>query len=146
MGKINIAKQETFMKLKQEYEAKIDKLTEDLEQAMVLKDDREKCIDEITERYEEKINEMRVHYEMRIKSLEESDIDVEEIKEKVKLEFVKNYEAELARVHIEYEEKMDLVKQEMVENFDSEKQEMEKRRKSELEAAEEKYDTLMDRK
>lgn len=146
MGKINIAKQETFMKLKQEYEAKIDKLTEDLEQAMVLNDDREKCIDEITERYEEKINEMRVHYEMRIKSLEESDIDVEEIKEKVKLEFVKNYEAELARVHIEYEEKMDLVKQEMVENFDSEKQEMEKRRKSELEAAEEKYDTLMDRK
>lgn len=146
MGKINIAKQETFMKLKQEYEAKIDKLTEDLEQAMVLNDDREKCIDEITESYEEKINEMRVHYEMRIKSLEESDIDVEEIKEKVKLEFVKNYEAELARVHIEYEEKMDLVKQEMVENFDSEKQEMEKRRKSELEAAEEKYDTLMDRK
>lgn len=146
MGKINIAKQETFMKLKQEYEAKIDKLTEDLEQAMVLNDDREKCIDEITERYEEKINEMRVHYEMRIKSLEESDIDVEEIKEKVKLEFVKNYEAELARVHIEYEEKMDLVKQEMAENFDSEKQEMEKRRKSELEAAEEKYDTLMDRK
>nr|XP_034309966.1 A-kinase anchor protein 9 isoform X20 [Crassostrea gigas] len=145
MGKINIAKQETFMKLKQEYEAKIDKLTEDLEQAMVLNDDREKCIDEITERYEEKINEMRVHYEMRIKSLEESDIDVEEIKEKVKLEFVKNYEAELARVHIEYEEKMDLVKQEMAENFDSEKQEMEKRRKSELEAAEEKYDTLMDR-
>lgn len=146
MGKINIAKQETFMKLKQEYEAKIDKLTEDLEQAMLLNDDREKCIDEITERYEEKINEMRVHYEMRIKSLEESDIDVEEIKEKVKLEFVKNYEAELARVHIEYEEKMDLVKQEMAENFDSEKQEMEKRRKSELEAAEEKYDTLMDRK
>lgn len=146
MGKINIAKQETFMKLKQEYEAKIDKLTEDLEQAMVLNDDREKCIDEITESYEEKINEMRVHYEMRIKSLEESDIDVEEIKEKVKLEFVKNYEAELARVHIEYEEKMDLVKQEMAENFDSEKQEMEKRRKSELEAAEEKYDTLMDRK
>lgn len=146
MGKINIAKQETFMKLKQEYEAKIDKLTEDLEQAMVLNDDREKCIDEITERYEEKINEMRVHYEMRIKSLEESDIDVEEIKEKVKLEFVKNYEAELARVHIEYEEKMDLVKQEMAENFDSEKQEMEKLRKSELEAAEEKYDTLMDRK
>ncbi|XP_065929017.1 A-kinase anchor protein 9 isoform X17 [Magallana gigas] len=145
MGKINIAKQETFMKLKQEYEAKIDKLTEDLEQAMLLNDDREKCIDEITERYEEKINEMRVHYEMRIKSLEESDIDVEEIKEKVKLEFVKNYEAELARVHIEYEEKMDLVKQEMAENFDSEKQEMEKRRKSELEAAEEKYDTLMDR-
>lgn len=134
------------MKLKQEYEAKIDKLTEDLEQAMVLNDDREKCIDEITERYEEKINEMRVHYEMRIKSLEESDIDVEEIKEKVKLEFVKNYEAELARVHIEYEEKMDLVKQEMAENFDSEKQEMEKLRKSELEAAEEKYDTLMDRK
>lgn len=146
MGKINIAKQETFMKLKQEYEAKIDKLTEDLEQAMVLNDDREKCINEITERYEEKINEMQVHYEMRIKSLEESDIDVEEIKEKVKLEFVKNYEAELARVHIEYEEKMDLVKQEMVENFDSDKQEMEKRRKSELEAAEEKYDTLMDRK
>lgn len=146
MGKINIAKQETFMKLKQEYEAKIDKLTEDLEQAMLLNDDREKCIDEITERYEEKINEMRVHYEMRIKSLEESDIDVEEIKEKVKLEFVKNYEAELARVHIEYEEKMDLVKQEMAENFDSEKQEMEKLRKSELEAAEEKYDTLMDRK
>ncbi|XP_052683302.1 A-kinase anchor protein 9-like isoform X12 [Crassostrea angulata] len=145
MGKINIAKQETFMKLKQEYEAKIDKLTEDLEQAMLLNDEREKCIDEITERYEEKINEMRVHYEMRIKSLEESDIDVEEIKEKVKLEFVKNYEAELARVHIEYEEKMDLVKQEMAENFDSEKQEMEKRRKSELEAAEEKYDTLMDR-
>lgn len=146
MGKINIAKQETFMKLKQEYEAKIDKLTEDLEQAMLLNDDREKCIDEITERYEEKINEMRVHYEMRIKSLEESDIDVEEIKEKVKLEFVKNYEAELARVHIEYEEKMDLVKQEMAENFDSEKQEMEKLRKSELEAAEEKYDSLMDRK
>lgn len=146
MGKINIAKQETFMKLKQEYVAKIDKLTEDLEQAMLLNDDREKCIDEITERYEEKINEMRVHYEMRIKSLEESDIDVEEIKEKVKLEFVKNYEAELARVHIEYEEKMDLVKQEMAENFDSEKQEMEKLRKSELEAAEEKYDTLMDRK
>lgn len=146
MGKINIAKQETFMKLKQEYETKIDKLTEDLEQAMLLNDDREKCIDEITERYEEKINEMRVHYEMRIKSLEESDIDVEEIKEKVKLEFVKNYEAELARVHIEYEEKMDLVKQEMAENFDSEKQEMEKLRKSELEAAEEKYDTLMDRK
>lgn len=146
MGKINIAKQETFMKLKQEYEAKIDKLTEDLEQAMLLNDDREKCIDEITERYEEKINEMRVHYEMRIKSLEESDIDVEEIKEKVKLEFVKNYEAKLARVHIEYEEKMDLVKQEMAENFDSEKQEMEKLRKSELEAAEEKYDTLMDRK
>lgn len=56
MGKINIAKQETFMKLKQEYEAKIDKLTEDLEQAMVLNDEREKCIDEITERYEEKID------------------------------------------------------------------------------------------
>lgn len=77
---------------------------------MVLNDDREKCIDEITERYEEKINEMRVYYEMRIKFLEELDIDVEEIKEKVKLEFVKNYEVELVRVYIEYEEKMDLVK------------------------------------
>nr|XP_022305127.1 A-kinase anchor protein 9-like isoform X11 [Crassostrea virginica] len=145
MGKINSAKQETFMKLKQEYEAKINKLTEDLEQAMILNDEREKCLDENTERYEEKINEMRVHYEMRIRSLEESDIDVEEIKEKVKTEFVKNYEAELARVHVEYEEKMELVKQEMTENFDSEKQEMEKKFKSDLEEAEEKYDTLMDR-
>ncbi|XP_078321602.1 uncharacterized protein LOC111112099 isoform X12 [Crassostrea virginica] len=145
MGKINSAKQETFMKLKQEYEAKINKLTDDLEQAMILNDEREKCLDKITERYEEKINEMRVHYEMRIKSLEESDIDVEEIKEKVKTEFVKNYEAELARVHVEYEEKMELVKQEMTENFDSEKQEMEKKFKSDLEEAEEKYDTLMDR-
>ena len=146
MGKINSAKQETFMKLKQEYEAKINKLTDDLEQAMILNDEREKCLDENTERYEEKINEMRVHYEMRIKSLEDSDIDVEEIKEKVKTEFVKNYEAELARVHVEYEEKMELVKQEMTENFDSEKQEMEKKFKSDLEEAEEKYDTLMDRK
>lgn len=77
---------------------------------MLLNDDREKCIDEIIERYEEKINEMRVYYEMRIKFLEELDIDVEEIKEKVKLEFVKNYEVELVRVYIEYEEKMDLVK------------------------------------
>ncbi|XP_062603165.1 myosin-11-like, partial [Saccostrea cucullata] len=145
MGTINLAKQETFMKLKQEYETKITKLTDDLEQAMILNDEREKCIDDITDKYKAKIQEMRRHYEMRIKELEESDVDIEEIKEKVKVEFVKNYEAELARVHVEYEEKMDLLRQEMQESYDSEKQEMEKRHKKELEASEEKYDTLIDR-
>lgn len=146
MGRINLAKQETFMKLKQEYETKISKLTDDLEQAMILNDEREKCIDDITEKFEEKINDMRVHYEVRMKELEESSFDIEDIKEKVKVEFVKNYEAELARVHVEYEEKMDLVRQEMQENFDSEKYELEKQHKSELEAAEEKYDTLIEGK
>ncbi|XP_061193837.1 golgin subfamily B member 1-like [Saccostrea echinata] len=145
MGTINLAKQETFMKLKQEYEAKITKLTDDLEQAMVLNDEREKCIDDITEKYEAKINEMRVHYEMRIKELEESDVDIEELKEKVKVEFVKDYKAELAQVHTEYEEKMNLLRQEMQESNDLEKQEIEKRHKKELEASEEKYDTLVDR-
>ncbi|KAK3108267.1 hypothetical protein FSP39_004477 [Pinctada imbricata] len=139
-GEIARAKEQTFAKLRDEYEGKIQQLNYELEI-------RDSELKDLTEDYEEKMENMRVHYEQRIKNLEEdnSEIDVNVIKEKVKVEFVKNYENELARVHTEYEEKMELLRQELKEEFDGEKEEMEKQHKEELTKSEEKYEDLIER-
>ncbi|XP_052094804.1 A-kinase anchor protein 9-like isoform X6 [Mytilus californianus] len=141
MQEIGRAKEETVKQLQEEYHTEINQLNEKLKEAIEKNSKQEENFkdekDQIIEDYDKQIKELEEH---RTASKEEI-----EKQNRLKRELIKEHEDNVSKLHKEYDEKMELLRQELVETFDSEKEELKKQHELDLNEADEKYETLIDR-